>query len=777
MTDGFDEFFKRATGEMPFPYQAAFATSDELPDLVAAPTGAGKTATAIVGWLWRRRFADADVRARTPRRLVFCLPMRTLVEQTLTVAQGWLRSLGLADIGAHGLLGGAIDQVWDELPDRDAILVGTQDQLISRALNRGYAMSRYRWPVHFALLNNDCLWILDEVQLMGAGLSTSAQLQAFRDRFGTTRACRSVWMSATLERGKLDTIDFRQRTLSSLELSEADLRNERLRLRHHARKQIVRAEAAFDDAPQLAAAILTRHQPGTLTLAVVNRVARAQALHRALAAKAPTVDLALLHSRFRPVERQAIQARALTPGWSGILVATQAIEAGVDISARVLFTELAPWSSMVQRFGRCNRRGEWPSEAEIRWIDVGDDDAAPYEAAELALSRQHLARLDDAAPASLTAIPQAPATPALPVIRRRDLLELFDNQPDLAGQDIDISPFIRSTVDRDVQVAWRDLGTDQPSPDAPEPHRDELCSVPIGQLRKLLGSQVAYRWNGLSAQWEPLHTLIPGVVMLAPRTIGGYDTSLGWTADKCDVPSVVERATQPADGDERESLTFGCDRYVDLATHASDVADELRRLEQSLGGADPWGEIERAARWHDLGKAHPVFQQMLVGALPADAPERSGGPWAKSDGAHGGRCARPHFRHELASALALLQQGGSDLEAYLVAAHHGKVRVSIRSRPREHEPDGGRRFALGVWDGDVLPVADLGDGVHSAESQLSLAPLDLGDGHAGPSWLQRVLGLIEMHGPFKLAYWEMLVRVADWRGTMRRRTPSTKGEP
>lgn len=775
MSDGFGEFFRRATGEAPFPYQTAFATSDEFPDLVAAPTGAGKTATAILGWLWRRRFAEAAVRARTPRRLVFCLPMRTLVEQTLNVAATWLGNVRLADIGLHALLGGAVDQAWDEFPDRDAIIIGTQDQLISRALNRGYAMSRYRWPVHFALLNDDCLWVLDEVQLMGAGLSTSAQLQAFRDRFGTTRVCRSVWMSATLDRGKLDTVDFRERALSTLQLSQADLQNDGLRLRHHASKQLAMANAPFDDPGQLTAEILDRHQPGTLTLAVLNRVARAQALYRALLATRSNFDLALLHSRFRPIERKEIQQRVLAQGWSGILVATQAIEAGVDISARVLFTEVAPWSSMVQRFGRCNRRGEWTCEAKIRWIDIPDGDAAPYDAADLAVSRQHLARLDDAGPASLAAIPQAAATPALPVIRRRDLLELFDNQPDVAGQDIDISPFIRSSVDRDLQIAWRDLDDRAPSPDAPEPHRDELCSVPIDQLRKLLANQNAYRWNGLSGTWEPLlRPPVPGMVLLAPRSVGGYDASLGWTGDKRDIPSPVDRTTQPADADDREMLTFGCDHYVDLATHASDVADELRQLEHVLGGSDPWRAIERAARWHDLGKVHPIFQQMLVATLPPNAPERAGGPWAKSDGVHGARCSRPHFRHELASALALLQQGGSDLEAYLVAAHHGKVRMSIRSRPGEREPDDGRRFALGVWEGDMLPAADLGDGVRSSESSLSLVLMDLGDGDDGPSWMQRVLGLLEVHGPFKLAYWEMLVRVADWRGTMRRRAAGSK---
>ena len=52
--------------------------------------------------------------------------------------------------------------------------------LLSRTLNRGYAASRARWPVEFGLLNNDCLWVLDEVQLMGSGLVTTAQLDAFR---------------------------------------------------------------------------------------------------------------------------------------------------------------------------------------------------------------------------------------------------------------------------------------------------------------------------------------------------------------------------------------------------------------------------------------------------------------------------------------------------------------------------------------------------------------------------------------------------------------------
>jgi hypothetical protein len=78
------------------------------------------------------------------------------------------------------------------------------------------------------------------------------------------------------------------------------------------------------------------------------------------------------------------------------------------------------------------------------------------------------------------------------------------------------------------------------------------------------------------------------------------------------------------------------------------------------------------------------------------------------------RYDRKHFRHELASALAILHpQSGLrddqlDLIAYLAAAHHGKVRLSIRSLPEEKRPSDARRFARGIWDGDLLPPVELG---------------------------------------------------------------------
>jgi CRISPR-associated endonuclease/helicase Cas3 len=211
----FVDLFVRATGHAPYPYQRNLATTDRLPEVLIAPTGAGKTAAVVLGWLYRRRFAQGGTPASTPRRLILCLPMRTLVSQAAENARHWLDRLGLLarapgdldHVGVTVLMGGAHDGEWALYPEQDLVIVGTQDMLLSRALNRGYALSRFRWPWHYALVSNDCLWVFDEVQLMGAGLTTGLQLAAFRDHFGAFGPAASLFMSATLDVAWLRSVD------------------------------------------------------------------------------------------------------------------------------------------------------------------------------------------------------------------------------------------------------------------------------------------------------------------------------------------------------------------------------------------------------------------------------------------------------------------------------------------------------------------------------------------------------------------------------------------
>jgi CRISPR-associated endonuclease/helicase Cas3 len=773
----FDQFFQRAAGIAPYAYQRTFAEAPTLPDLLEAPTGSGKTATAVLGWLWRRRYGTEAQRREGGRRLIFCLPMRTLVTQTHENVMRWRGNLDLTerDLGIHILLGGSVDAAWEQQPDRDSILIGTQDQLLSRALLRGYGMSRFRWSVHFALLNNDCTWVLDEVQLMGVGASTAAQLQAFREKIGTAGSVKTVWMTATLDEGRLNTVDA---TRSRTRLPFDAANDASLLGRTQAKKKLEKASSS--EMKALADEIAQQHVPGTLTLVVVNRVARAQELFALLEKKKGDESRALIHSRFRPSDRGPRQTEALSKGFAGIVVATQAIEAGVDISARTLFTELAPWSSLVQRFGRLNRAGEWKKdEARAFWIDLdtseekkAKDMARPYDVSDLEKARSRLEMLTDVGPASLALVPRDSEQPTLPVVRRKDVLDLFDTEPDLAGHDIDVSRYVRATDERDVQVAWRALDNKAPADHAPALRADELCRVPFFELDKLLGKdKKAWRFDSLVRSWIEVDSLFPGLAVVVDVSVGGYSDTLGFTRDKRDVPTSREQAGDPEQSDDDDPLALGADEYVSLTVHSRDAAQEMEalvdRLAVEVSAVAEAKELVAAARYHDLGKAHEVFQQMLTRNLPDDDPRRQGGPWAKSDGKGGGRSSRKYFRHELASALAWLHEGRSDLGAFIIAAHHGKVRLSLRARPTEKAPPERRRFCNGVWDGDILPAADLGDGLMTKEQRLSLALMDLGGGGEGPSWADRMLRLLDELGPFRLAWLEMLVRVADWRASAR----------
>lgn len=784
-SEQFTAFFKKATGFSPYPYQQRWALDAETPSLVSIPTGMGKTAAAILGWVWRRRFADKSIRRATPRRLVYCLPMRVLVEQTIRNAEEWLTRLGLLSNGPEGgsesirvypLFGGDVENDWDFYPESESILVGTQDMLLSRALNRGYAMSRFRWPIHFALLNNDCLWVMDEVQLMGAGLASSVQLQAFRRSMGTISPVKSIWMSATIQKEWLETVDFEpeQDAPGLLELTEEDRQRPDVRQRYEAVKPIEKIAAADSkDEKKAAELILNKHLPGTLTLVVVNTVKRATKLYQALGKKEKDPEkYLLLHSRFRPLDRKAKLERLLDPppDIGRIAVTTQVVEAGVDISAATLFTDLAPWPSMIQRFGRCNRKGE-DDQARVFWFDLDISKkaaAAPYEAEEMAAAQGFLENLDGAGPDKLPDVCQDGQ--ASLVLRRRDLTDLFDTTPDLAGADIDVSRFIRETDDHDVRVFWRDWEDDDPGPEEPGPSPDELCPAPIKDIKDIKGMEKVkfWRWDHQKKAWGRAETVFPGLVIMMKTEDGGYDKEHGWSGDKKKKPTPLTPKTPPMESINDDHWPTESD-WQTLPLHTQAVIDELTCLLDHLGLTDQPGvsDLLQAARWHDAGKAHFVFQQAMITADYGDEDETI---WAKAPRFEFGY-ERPGFRHELASALIMLQAGMSDLSAYLAAAHHGKVRLSIRSLPLENPPpDDSNRFARGVWEGDRVGPVDLGGGIVAPRTDIDLSCMELGDGRFGPSWLARMLAVRDdpALGPFNLAFLETLLRIADWRASARK---------
>jgi CRISPR-associated endonuclease/helicase Cas3 len=786
----FINFFKVITGNDPFPYQQQLGEG-EWPEFIEIPTGLGKTAAMVVAWLYKLLHSDPE----TPRRLVYCLPMRVLVEQTCENVNEWLhnagphfRDRGLSVPQAYLLMGGENDVKWAENPEVPAIIIGTQDMLLSRALMRGYGMSRYQWPIHFGLLHNDAFWVYDEIQLMGAGLPTSAQLEAFRRRLPLASASRSLWMSATLNPGWLATVDMRSylENPRHLKLTPDEEESVPVKTRRAAVKRLEKAatlltadnqkQSAKVYADTLAQEVLSRHVAGTTTLVMLNMVERVQAVLEAIDRQKPAAETFLVHSRFRPDDRRKLNRKlAENPVENGpgrIIVATQAVEAGVDMTSRVLFTELAPWSSLVQRFGRCNRYGESNDcgGADVFWIDFEPDAKleSPYDAITIAAARAKLDDLESASAADLPTIDAA--APLYAVLRAKDFRDLFNTDPDLTGFDVDVSPYIRDADDLDVQVFWRTLtlGVD----DQVQPTREELCRASLGQAKGLIDrirkqELRAYRWDSLDGMWRPFQgNARPGLVLMLDVKAGGYSERFGLMASLTKTvdsvaPDMVDSSSRTF-GDDRRSRVA---RNVELTHHLRDVETAAVRLCQSLGGIEKQAAILRASRWHDVGKSHAVFQATMHGCPLAEVPEKT--PLlAKSPSRS--RHLRMHFRHELASMLAWLEQAGNtedaDLVAYLIAAHHGKVRLSLRAIPEEKGPDG-HRFARGVWEGDELPEIAMAGQEPVPATRLRLDLMELGEGNMGPSWTARTQQLLDTYGPFRLAWMETLVRIADWRAS------------
>src|SRR5579884_1091581 len=277
----FDDFFQEATTFSPYEWQWQIAR-DGLPEILSVPSGFGKTEGVVLAWAWRRVARNDDAE---PLHLVYCLPMRSLVRQTIERLKKYferLKAAGYPEVAVHQLMGGAIDDEWAEKPDQPSVLVGTQDQLLSRALNRGYSMSRYEWPVHFGLLNQDCRWIIDEVQLMGPGLWTTAQLDWMRQRrFASIKPCLTTWMSATMGTSFLSTTD-RKRKEDGCDTAPAPSLNLNDPALDARRKAVRPVQWAKDtgDSKKIAALVSTNHKGGTLSLVVCNTVETAREIYQ-----------------------------------------------------------------------------------------------------------------------------------------------------------------------------------------------------------------------------------------------------------------------------------------------------------------------------------------------------------------------------------------------------------------------------------------------------------------------------------------------------------------
>ncbi|HQH71349.1 MAG TPA: type I-U CRISPR-associated helicase/endonuclease Cas3, partial [bacterium] len=198
----FQAHFKALTGHTPFDWQIRlferFAKGKQLPEVCSIPTGLGKTSVIPI-WLTALAQAGAEgAEVRLPRRLIYIVNRRTVVDQATDLVEGMLERLK-NDTELHGLskalqnlaasegsplavstLRGELadNQEWKADPARPAVIIGTIDMIGSKLLFSGYGDSRVGRAHHAGLIGQDALLVHDEAHLTPP---FSGLLQAVRD--------------------------------------------------------------------------------------------------------------------------------------------------------------------------------------------------------------------------------------------------------------------------------------------------------------------------------------------------------------------------------------------------------------------------------------------------------------------------------------------------------------------------------------------------------------------------------------------------------------------
>ena len=104
-------------------------------------------------------------------------------------------------------------------------------------------------------------------------------------------------------------------------------------------------------------------------LVICNTVSKAQKFYKKLEGE----NVWLLHSKCIRRDRAFLERKIMEfseSGESGIWITTQIVEASLDIDFDILYTEMCTADSLLQRMGRCNRKGRYcPNEANIVVFD------------------------------------------------------------------------------------------------------------------------------------------------------------------------------------------------------------------------------------------------------------------------------------------------------------------------------------------------------------------------------------------------------------------------
>ncbi len=445
--EAFSKTFQLLTGNTPFPWQEKLFEEflegqDKIPASCNLPTGLGKT-NVIAIWL----IALAQTKGKLPRRLVYVVNRRTVVDQTTAEVErirSRVKTAGIGDVLrrvcglednepplAISTLRGqfADNREWSANPARPAVICGTVDMIGSRLLFSGYGLGFKSRPLYAGFLGQDALLVHDEAHLEPAFQELIETIQQEQARCCDLRPLRVMELTATTrnENGQTGTATFT--------LDKSDRDHPVVKKRIEAPKHLHLKQAGDDakiaeeianlalerrcvkdengNARDADAAVLifvrtpdevkkvcdklTSKKDGVPKEQVQQLTGTMRGLERDHMADPRRPDASRVFARFlKPPKPEDEQWKTVPMPGTVYLVCTSAGEVGVDISADHLVCDLSTFESMIQRFGRVNRFGK-RNDTRIEVVYPGKFDSKDKLRAPREATLQLLQELDGGA--------------------------------------------------------------------------------------------------------------------------------------------------------------------------------------------------------------------------------------------------------------------------------------------------------------------------------------------------------------------------------------------
>ena len=629
-----DSQFQTIFGEklIPFAFQRKVAQHllSGCNVILQAPTGAGKTKAALFPFLLAQRESIPF-----PRKMLYTTPMRVLAKSFHTDFQEYPIQQQM-NFNAKIQTG----ENQDDRQFRSDLIFTTIDQVLSSFLNIPYALGLRQGNVNAGAVVGAYL-VFDEFHLFDPDTSLGTVIEMLKMLNGITPF---LLMTATFSEPLLKRLSeyFNAEVVPVTEAELKQIPSQRGKRREY---KIVN-QTLLDSTD----AVIAQHQQHSIV--ICNTVARAQEIYQSLRdnPQRGTTEVLLLHSRFLKKDRKAkedtIRKRFKRGAGTDnvILVATQVIEVGLDITCENLHTELAPASAIFQRAGRCARFEDESGTVRIYPVSKtdGSPNYAPYEneiceatmksfqqrngkvldfAAEQAIINEVHRESDEKILAGLEARPIrnriSEAISGQELALARELIRKNDSRTLLVHDKPE-------TLDKPFRVEGFSLyrGTlfgawDKLQQEARKQRLSWSLKYPVEVEDNSPNSRTAITYNWCEVKDKETLGISP-MFVVHPRLVA-YDAEMGFRLEAGEKPCVLsipdDETTQEREfgkGYYRETYTEHIEHL--LNAYDSGLAAELcyaaSQLEHKLG-AD-MGAIDRAIRLcialHDVGKLTVEWQ-------------------------------------------------------------------------------------------------------------------------------------------------------------------------